>query len=247
MAGVSPPDPVNTHYPLASNLDAINGFVEEIVSRYLKGDGVGSGIDRKQLTRLVHSKLIAASCEPGEAVGMLAALSIGEPSTQMTLNTFHFAGRGDMNVTLGIPRLREILFASKNISTPSMDIPFLVSFQIYIWIFYIIIWIFLFLEKESRNCCWSGEVCAKGSKSDAGRCPRKCGGDGELLFHGRTTQDLSLRLQVFAEVFLRGPLWRGTETSASLFRKAFCGEDPPAWYQEGSQSPNQSEVNYSIF
>lgn len=52
--------------------------------------------------------------------------SIGEPSTQMTLNTFHFAGRGEMNVTLGIPRLRELLMtASKNIKTPNMDVPFL--------------------------------------------------------------------------------------------------------------------------
>ena len=42
----------------------------------------------------------------------------------MTLNTFHFAGRGEMNVTLGIPRLREILMvASSNIKTPAMDIP----------------------------------------------------------------------------------------------------------------------------
>ena len=55
----------------------------------------------------------------------MAAQSIGEPSTQMTLNTFHFAGRGDMNVTLGIPRLREILMvASANLKTPSMDVPF---------------------------------------------------------------------------------------------------------------------------
>ena len=37
-------------------------------------------------------------------MGVIAAQSVGEPSTQMTLNTFHFAGRGDMNVTLGIPR-----------------------------------------------------------------------------------------------------------------------------------------------
>jgi DNA-directed RNA polymerase I subunit RPA1 len=44
----------------------------------------------------------------------------------MTLNTFHLAGRGEMNVTLGIPRLREILMvAAANIKTPSMDIPFL--------------------------------------------------------------------------------------------------------------------------
>ena len=64
--------------------------------------------------------------DAGEPVGVLAAQSVGEPSTQMTLNTFHFAGRGDMNVTLGIPRLREILMvASKNIKTPSMTIPFL--------------------------------------------------------------------------------------------------------------------------
>ena len=52
--------------------------------------------------------------------------SIGEPSTQMTLNTFHFAGRGEMNVTLGIPRLREILMTGSNsIKTPSMDVPVL--------------------------------------------------------------------------------------------------------------------------
>ena len=63
-------------------------------------------------------------CEPGEAVGMLCAQSIGEPSTQMTLNTFHFAGRGEMNVTLGIPRLREILMmASSSIKTPAMEVP----------------------------------------------------------------------------------------------------------------------------
>ena len=44
----------------------------------------------------------------------------------MTLNTFHFAGRGEMNVTLGIPRLREILMvASLNIKTPTMEIPVL--------------------------------------------------------------------------------------------------------------------------
>ena len=52
--------------------------------------------------------------------------SIGEPSTQMTLNTFHFAGRGEMNVTLGIPRLVEILMvASERIKTPSMEVPIL--------------------------------------------------------------------------------------------------------------------------
>ncbi|KAL5968145.1 DNA-directed RNA polymerase I subunit rpa1 [Taenia solium] len=63
---------------------------------------------------------------PGEPVGLLAAQSVGEPSTQMTLNTFHFAGRGEMNVTLGIPRLREVLMAgSAVIATPCMEVPIL--------------------------------------------------------------------------------------------------------------------------
>lgn len=61
--------------------------------------------------------------DPGEAVGIIAGQSIGEPSTQMTLNTFHLAGHSAKNVTLGIPRLREIVMtASENISTPSMTI-----------------------------------------------------------------------------------------------------------------------------
>ena len=90
--------------------------------------------------------------EPGEAVGLLASQSIGEPSTQMTLTTFHFAGVGAVrfrialcfcaftrgadwmrtwcpnvtvqkNVTLGIPRLREVIMtASAKIKTPVMEV-----------------------------------------------------------------------------------------------------------------------------
>lgn len=59
--------------------------------------------------------------EPGEAVGCTAAQSIGQPSTQMTLNTFHLAGHGGVNLTLGIPRLRELLMTSSDkIKTPIM-------------------------------------------------------------------------------------------------------------------------------
>ncbi|KFP68973.1 DNA-directed RNA polymerase I subunit RPA1, partial [Cariama cristata] len=77
-----------------------------------------------RLKDLLYLKWQRSLCDPGEAVGLLAAQSIGEPSTQMTLNTFHFAGRGEMNVTLGIPRLREILMvASANIKTPMMSVP----------------------------------------------------------------------------------------------------------------------------
>ena len=56
--------------------------------------------------------------EPGEAVGAVGAQSLSEPGTQMTLKTFHFAGVASMNVTLGVPRLKEIINASKTISTP---------------------------------------------------------------------------------------------------------------------------------
>ncbi|KAF2982903.1 hypothetical protein EK904_005838 [Melospiza melodia maxima] len=59
-----------------------------------------------------------AQMEPGSAVGALCAQSIGEPGTQMTLKTFHFAGVASMNITLGVPRIKEIINASKAISTP---------------------------------------------------------------------------------------------------------------------------------
>ncbi|XP_059158515.1 DNA-directed RNA polymerase III subunit RPC1-like [Physella acuta] len=59
-----------------------------------------------------------ALIEPGEAVGAICAQSIGEPGTQMTLKTFHFAGVASMNITQGVPRIKEIINASKTISTP---------------------------------------------------------------------------------------------------------------------------------
>lgn len=59
-----------------------------------------------------------AQTEPGHAVGAIAAQSIGEPGTQMTLKTFHFAGVAGMSITQGVPRIKEIINASKLISTP---------------------------------------------------------------------------------------------------------------------------------
>ncbi|ACS34426.1 DNA-directed RNA polymerase subunit A'' [Thermococcus gammatolerans] len=63
-----------------------------------------------------------ALVEPGEPIGTVAAQSIGEPSTQMTLNTFHYAGVAEINVTLGLPRIIEIVDARKNPSTPVMTV-----------------------------------------------------------------------------------------------------------------------------
>jgi len=60
--------------------------------------------------------------DPGEAVGTVAAQSIGEPSTQMTLRTFHYAGVRELNVTLGLPRLIEIVDARREPSTPIMTV-----------------------------------------------------------------------------------------------------------------------------
>jgi DNA-directed RNA polymerase II subunit RPB1 len=70
----------------------------------------------------IRSRFEQAISNPGEMVGPIAAQSIGEPATQMTLNTFHNAGVSSKNVTLGVPRLKEIINVAKNIKTPSMKI-----------------------------------------------------------------------------------------------------------------------------
>ncbi|XVF56091.1 hypothetical protein PTKIN_Ptkin06aG0089100 [Pterospermum kingtungense] len=81
-------------------------------------------IEPEDFLKLLKLKFISSLAHPGEPVGVLAAQSVGEPSTQMTLNTFHLAGRGEMNVTLGIPRLQEILMTSSiDIRNPVMTCP----------------------------------------------------------------------------------------------------------------------------
>ncbi|KAI8356090.1 hypothetical protein EDC96DRAFT_609602 [Choanephora cucurbitarum] len=83
-----------------------------------------AGLTKSKFKALMNLKYLHSLVEPGEAVGLLAAQSVGEPSTQMTLNTFHFAGYGAANVTLGIPRLREIIMtAARKIKTPTMLLP----------------------------------------------------------------------------------------------------------------------------
>ncbi|BGP31083.1 DNA-directed RNA polymerase III subunit C1 (rpo31) [Rhodotorula toruloides] len=72
----------------------------------------------EEFLQLCWTKFVKAKIEPGSAVGAIGAQSIGEPGTQMTLKTFHFAGVASMNVTLGVPRIKEIINAAKTISTP---------------------------------------------------------------------------------------------------------------------------------
>ena len=95
--------------------------IKEAIQNGLKGVPVRS----EQLADIIsqvssdyeHSKV-----EPCEAVGVVAAQSIGEPGTQMTMRTFHYAGVAEINVTLGLPRLIEIVDARKIPSTPTMTI-----------------------------------------------------------------------------------------------------------------------------
>jgi DNA-directed RNA polymerase subunit A" len=82
-------------------------------------------ITKKQLAIIVkdvRTTFENALIEPGEAVGTIAAQSIGEPGTQMTLKTFHFAGVAEFNVTQGLPRLIEIVDARRNPSTPMTEV-----------------------------------------------------------------------------------------------------------------------------
>lgn len=76
----------------------------------------------KKILEAVHKEYLSAQVEPGDAVGIVAAESIGEPSTQMTLNTFHFAGVSEMQVTMGLPRIIEVFDARKTMKTPTMEV-----------------------------------------------------------------------------------------------------------------------------
>lgn len=76
---------------------------------------------QKVVDKLVE-KYSFAKISPGESIGIVTAESFGEPGTQMTLRTFHFAGVAEANITLGLPRLIEIFDARKEPSTPTMDI-----------------------------------------------------------------------------------------------------------------------------
>lgn len=121
----------------------LSGFLEECKERFkntrealgLHGEHVGeenldiqekfakniSGITSKQLQVFLDtciSRYQLKRIEAGTAIGAIGAHSIGEPGTQMTLKTFHFAGVASMNVTLGVPRIKEIINGAKRISTP---------------------------------------------------------------------------------------------------------------------------------
>ncbi|MFQ5762581.1 MAG: DNA-directed RNA polymerase subunit A', partial [Candidatus Bathyarchaeia archaeon] len=95
-------------------------LLEELEKGILKAKLKKEAVEAAISTTLHHYK--AATIEPGESAGVVAAQSIGEPGTQMTLRTFHFAGVKERNVTLGLPRIIELVDARRTPSTPVMNI-----------------------------------------------------------------------------------------------------------------------------
>ena len=104
------------------NIDFPESYIEELAQAYVQKDLTDDEL-RKLIIKLKNA-YDRAHVEAGEAVGTVAAQSVGEPGTQMTMRTFHYAGVTELNVTLGLPRLIEIVDARKEIATPTMDIYF---------------------------------------------------------------------------------------------------------------------------
>ena len=94
-------------------------IIEDIKNNLPKGI---SDTKLRKILEATYQEFSAAKVSPGESVGLISAESIGEPGTQMTLNTFHFAGVAEMNVTLGLPRIIEILDGRKALDNPMMEI-----------------------------------------------------------------------------------------------------------------------------
>jgi len=76
----------------------------------------------KKIVTEAGNQFTRACVDPFEAVGIVTAQSIGEPGTQMTMRTFHYAGVATVNVTQGLPRIIEIVDARKTPNTPTMNI-----------------------------------------------------------------------------------------------------------------------------
>ncbi len=93
---------------------------KENAGKYHLADGMAK-ISQSALDAFITlciTKYKRSRVQPGHAVGAIGAQSIGEPGTQMTLKTFHFAGVAGMSITQGVPRIKEIINASSTISTP---------------------------------------------------------------------------------------------------------------------------------
>ncbi len=107
--------------------DIISEYEEKLPSKIIEEvrNNLPKGVSETKLKKImeaIYDEYKNALVSPGESVGLISAESIGEPGTQMTLNTFHFAGVAEMNVTLGLPRIIEILDGRKELENPMMEI-----------------------------------------------------------------------------------------------------------------------------
>lgn len=122
MVGVSPETIKSEVRKLEGEIPP--ALLEELEHVLLKA-GKEKAITTETLQRVigaVREAYLSSLVEPGEAVGTVAAQSIGEPGTQMTLRTFHYAGVAELNVTLGLPRLIEILDTRRTPSAALMTV-----------------------------------------------------------------------------------------------------------------------------
>lgn len=133
-------DPLIMKFNPLKHFGAISEKMTDSMRTYLKKDSILKKVEdestkapkykfplisEEDFKQMYYMKYLKSVAHPGENVGTIAAQSIGEPSTQMTLNTFHLAGHGGANMTLGIPRLKEILMTTPtNIKTPFMTVYF---------------------------------------------------------------------------------------------------------------------------
>ncbi|MHB8632679.1 MAG: DNA-directed RNA polymerase subunit A'' [Thermoplasmatota archaeon] len=110
---------------LLSHLKERGGWLPQRIVRKIVDGGLDRGFADAQIRScadLAWAEYTRAKVDPTEAAGIVGAQSIGEPGTQMTMRTFHFAGVAEINVTLGLPRLIEIVDARRTPSTPTMTI-----------------------------------------------------------------------------------------------------------------------------
>ncbi|MEE6246019.1 MAG: DNA-directed RNA polymerase subunit A' [Thermoproteota archaeon] len=105
-----------SEYESSFNSKILKSLKESLSEKSLTATGAQNVISKTLAT------IKKSTVEPGEASGIVAAQSIGEPGTQMTLRTFHFAGVKERDVTLGLPRLIELVDARKSPATPAMTI-----------------------------------------------------------------------------------------------------------------------------
>ena len=118
-------EPAATADYIKKQLKSVEEQITPILFDQLKTNLAKNKLSKKGVDKAINStaeQYTRALMEPGEAVGIVAAQSIGEPGTQMTLRTFHYAGVKEQNVTLGLPRLIEIVDARRIPSTPIMTI-----------------------------------------------------------------------------------------------------------------------------